>query len=291
MTTIHANTTQDAIARLETMVLMANVGLEEPIIRQLQNVPAPFISCAGFGSTPLSGGLLGGLPGRLLRRLASWVTPTRAYAFHLGGGGSACCFSRFGWVLPASTPINFDVDPTGGAIEAGTALNATYSAQGVTFSRTMPGAFCGNADDRNAVYANNNGPLPGGGFGTSANNVVTICPEGIASDFSEVLGGRIVASFTGTVTQACIQVYATGFQSETAGLPGATGFLEAFDSSGVSIGKTTSDPNAFGQNLCVNPTATATIASVQFAGSGSGFAMFDNMTARFPQAPAPTLPE
>jgi hypothetical protein len=98
---------------------------EEPIIRQLQNVPAPFISCAGFGSTPLSGGLLGGLPGRLLRCLASWVTPTRAYAFHLGGGGSACCFSRFGWVLPASTPINFDVDPTGGAIEAGTALNAT----------------------------------------------------------------------------------------------------------------------------------------------------------------------
>jgi hypothetical protein len=225
-----------------------------------------------------------------LQHLASWVTPTRAYAFHLGGGGSACCFSRFGWVLPASTPINFDVDATGAAIAAGTAVNRTYSTQGVTFSRTMPGAFCGNSDDPSAVYANNNGPLPGGGFGTSANNVVTICPEDIASDFSEDLGGRIVASFAGNVTQACIQVYATGFQSETGRLPGATGFLEAFDANGVSLGKTTSDPNAFGQNLCVNPTATAAIASVQFAGSGSGFAMFDNMTVRFAQAPAPTLP-
>jgi len=59
---------------------------------------------------------------------------------------------------------------------------------------------------------------------------------------------------------------------------------------GVSLGKTTSDPNAFGQNVCVSATATATIASVQFAGSGDGFAMFDNMTVRFSQAPPPTLP-
>jgi hypothetical protein len=212
------------------------------------------------------------------------VTPSSAYAFHLGGGGSACCFSRFGWVLPASTPITFDVDPTGAAIAAGTAVNATYSTQGVTFSRTMPGAFCGDAN----VYANNNGPLPGGGFGTSENNVVTICPEGTSSDFSENLGGRIVASFTGTVTQACIQAYVTGFQPGSQS--GATAFVEAFDASGLSIGKTTSDANAFGQNLCVNPTATATIASVQFAGSGNGFAMFDNMTVRFAAAPPPTLP-
>jgi len=261
----------------------------EPIIRQLQNVPAAFVSCEGFTSTPLPTGFLRNLPGQLLQYLARLVMPTRAYAFHLGGGGTTCCFSRIGWVLPASTLINFELDPSGGAINAGTAVNATYSTLGVTFSRTTPGAFCENADDPGAVYANNNGPLPGGGFGSSGNNVVTICPEGISSDFSENSGGRILGSFTGTVTQACIQVYVTGFQPGS--LSGATGFLEAFDASGLSLGKSTSDPNAFGQSLCVNATANATIASVQFAGSGSGFAMFDNMTVRFTQAPPPILPE
>src|SRR6266404_5036200 len=34
MTTVHANTSRDAFSRLETMVLMANVGLTEPVIRQ-----------------------------------------------------------------------------------------------------------------------------------------------------------------------------------------------------------------------------------------------------------------
>ena len=262
-------------------------------IKALPNVPAPFVSCEGFTSTPLSTGLLRGLPGRLLQQLARLVTPSDAYAFHLGAGGSTCCFSRIGWVLPASTPLNFDVGPSG-TISPGSFVNTAYAnlgvindvTVGVTFSRTTPGGFCGDAN----VYANDNGPLAGGGFGfESGNNVATICPENTASDFSENLGGRIKASFTGTVSQACIQVYATGFQSETGKLPGATGFLEAFDVNGVSLGKTTSDPNAFGQNVCVNATATATIASVQFAGSGDGFAMFDNMTVRFSQAPPPML--
>jgi hypothetical protein len=261
---------------------------EVPEIRALPNVPAPFVSCPGFTLTPLSTGLLRGLPGQLLQQLARLVTPQRAYAFHLGSGGSSCCFSRFGWVLPAVTLINFDLDPSGGAIRAGTVVNATYSTQGVTFSRIVPNIVTPQCGSSTNVYANDNGPLPGGGFGFgSGNNVVTICPLPIASDFSENLGGRIVASFTGTVTQACIQVYVTGVQQS---LTGATGFLEAFDASGASIGKTTSDPNAFGQNLCVNASATSTIASVQFAGSGLGLAMFDNMTVRFTQAPPPILP-
>jgi hypothetical protein len=264
----------------------------EPLIRALPNAPAPFVSCAGFTSTPQPTGFLRGLPSRLWQQLARFVTPTKAYAFHLGVGGSTCCFSRIGWVLPATTPINFDVGPSG-AIEAGTVVNTVYSNEGVindvtvgvTFSRTTSGGQCEGSN----VYANDNGPLPGGTFGfNSGNNVVTICPEGTASDFSENSGGRIVASFTGTVTQACIQVYVTGFQP--GGQPGATGFLEAFDANNVSLGKTTSDPNAFGQNLCVNATAGATIASVQFAGSGTGFAMFDNMSLRFAQAPPPILP-
>src|SRR5947208_8613665 len=34
MTTMHANSTQDCFHRIETMVLMANMGLTEPVIRQ-----------------------------------------------------------------------------------------------------------------------------------------------------------------------------------------------------------------------------------------------------------------
>src|SRR5439155_18365183 len=34
MTTMHANTPRDCFHRIETMVLMANVGLTEPVIRQ-----------------------------------------------------------------------------------------------------------------------------------------------------------------------------------------------------------------------------------------------------------------
>ncbi len=265
----------------------------EPVIRALPNAPARFVSCGGFTPTALPTGFLRSLPSGLLQQLARLVSPTQAYAAHLGVGGSTCCFSRIGWVLPASTPINFDVDPTSAPIEAGTAVNTVYSnvgvindaTVGVTFSRTSSSGLCEGSN----VYANDNSPLSGGGFGfNSGNNVVTVCPEGTASDFSENSGGRIVATFTGTVTQACIQVYVTGFQPGSQ--PGATGFLEAFDANNVSLGKTTSDPNAFGQNLCVNATTTASIASVQFAGSASGFAMFDDMTVRFAQAPPPVLP-
>ncbi|HEX4627465.1 MAG TPA: hypothetical protein VH137_01640, partial [Gemmatimonadales bacterium] len=163
------------------------VPTEEPTIHELRNVPAPFVSCEGFASTPL--GFRRQLPGRLLEQMERLLTPTPAYAFHLGAGGLTCCFSRIGWVLPTSTPINFEVDPNGATIGAGTVVNATYTTQGVTFSRTAPGAFCGV---ENNVYANNNGPLTGGGFGVvPGNNVVTICPEGTSSDFSETSGGRI----------------------------------------------------------------------------------------------------
>src|SRR5438067_9547780 len=34
MTTMHANSPQDCFHRIETMVLMANMGLTEPVIRQ-----------------------------------------------------------------------------------------------------------------------------------------------------------------------------------------------------------------------------------------------------------------
>jgi hypothetical protein len=209
------------------------------------------------------------LAGRLLQRLESLVTPTPAFAFHLGAGGSTCCFSRIGWALPQGTLINPDVAP------AGTAIDGAYSDQGVTFTRTTPAAFCGDSH----VYVNDNGPLEGGGFGfNSGDNVITICPEGTASDFSESSGGRIVAEFTnGTATQVCVQAYVTGFQPGSQA--GAQAVLEAFNSDETRIAADTSHANAFGENLCVTASG---IASVQFAGVKTGFAMFDNLMVTFP---------
>ena len=243
---------------------------EVPVIRALPNVPAPFVSCGGFASAAPSGGRLGDLAG-LFRHVEALFTPTPAFAFHLGAGGSTCCFSRIGWFLPAGGLINFDVDPNQNTITSGTPVGLVYSLLGVTFSRTMPGAFCGDAN----VYANSSGSR-------SESNVVTICPGSTASDFSENLGGRIVAQLAGPASQVCIQVWATGFQPGSQ--PGATGFLEAFDEHGVSLGKVVTQPNASGETLC---SSVGNISSVQFAGSGDGFAEFDNLNVTF-VAPPPT---
>ncbi len=243
----------------------------ELVTRALPNVPAPFVSCEGFASTAPPGSVRD-FAGRVLRRVEALLTPTPAYAFHLGAGGSTCCFSRIGWALPSGTLINPD------AVPAGTVINTSYGDQGVTFSRVLPGVESPQCGAGTNVYANDNGPLEGGGFGfNSGDNVITICPEGTASDFSEASGGRIVARFSGSATQVCVQAYVTGFQPGS--LPGARALLEAFNSDGGRIAADTSQPNALGENLCVQASG---ISSVQFAGVQSGFAMFDNLMVTVP---------
>jgi hypothetical protein len=253
---------------------------EPPPPTELTNVPAPFVTCAGFASSAPRGGWWGNLAGGLWRHLEALVTPTPAYAFHLGAGGSTCCFSRIGWAVPAGTLIDFDVAPGGTPLTPGTVINTTYP--GVTFSRVMipEGSLCGSS---NAVYVNDNGPLPGGGFGFgSGDNVVTVCPENTASDFNESSFGRIQATFPGGATEVCIQVYVTG------GPAPATGFLAAFNSSNLEFTADTSAANASGQRLCVSGTITnPNISYVQFAGLVGGFAIFDNMVVQF--APPPPL--
>jgi hypothetical protein len=249
----------------------------ELVTRALPNVPAPFVSCEGFASAAPPGSWRD-FASHLLRRVEALLTPTPAYAFHLGAGGSTCCFSRIGWALPPGTLINPDVDPGGTAINPGTVINSTYTSLGVTLSRTnVEASQCGGS----SIYANDNGPLEGGGFGfNSGDNVITICPEGTASDFSEASGGRIVASFSGSATQVCIQAYVTG--SQPGSVPGARALLEAFNSDGGRIAADTSQPNAFGENLCVQASG---ISSVQFAGVQTGFAMFDNLMVTVPPPP------
>ena len=248
-----------------------------PLIRALQNVPAPFVSCQGFASAMSTKGWRGSFAW-LLKHIDGFLLPKRAFAFHLGAGGSTCCFSRIGWVLPAGGLMNFDLNRNGAAVAPGTIVDSLYSLLGVTFSRTMPSALCGDVH----VYANDNGPTGEGGFGfESGNNVVTICPEGTASDFSDNEGGRIVGQLAGPASQVCIKVWVTGFRSDQSG---ATGFLETFDENGVAIETVTSEPNAYGQTLC---STRGGIGSVQFAGTGAGFAEFDNLNVTF-IAPAPT---
>ena len=245
----------------------------EPSSTQLTNVPAPFVTCAGFASSASRPGWWGNLAGGLWRHLETLVTPSTAYAFHLGAGGKTCCFSRIGWAVPVGTLIDFDVAPGGTPLPPGTIINTTYP--GVTFSRVaIPevSPLCGTLSN---VYVNDNGPLHGGGFGFgSGDNVVTVCPEGTASDFNEFSFGRIRATFPGGATQVCIQVYVTGGQAP------ATGFLAAFNSNNLvpqPFAADTSAANALGQNLCVS----GSISYVEFAGLNGGFAIFDNMVVQF----------
>jgi len=200
---------------------------------------------------------------RLLEPVAALVAPRPLYAsgnrmaLDLGTGGETDVFSRFMWALPSDVSINFDVGPDLGAVSPGTLVNTLYARLGVTFSRTNPLGLCAGT----GVYANDHGP---GGFGSGQNNV-TVCPEGIASDFSEAQFGAIQATFALPAVQACVNATPIG--------AGAQAYLEAFSVTGASLGRTESTTDRVSQRLCVSASETS---YVRFAGKEEGFAIFDN---------------
>ncbi|HKC40084.1 MAG TPA: hypothetical protein VKC15_11125, partial [Gemmatimonadales bacterium] len=259
-------------------IFQFDAGQDSPI-RALNNVPAPFLRCdPGFNPTF---GARRSLLGEFAKSLAALVSPRALYArsnrmmFDLGAGGSTDGFSRFTWALPNAVNINFDIGPDGiSPVKAGTAVNALYSRLGVTFSRTNPNGLCGGS----GVYANDHGPS---GFNSGQNNV-TVCPEGVASDFSETTFGAIVATFT--EPQALVCIGATPLSPPIEGT--STAFIEAFDQFGAPVGSRVesapSSPTPVQQNLCVSGEG---IASVRFAGTGVGFAIFDNLSFVREQAP------
>jgi hypothetical protein len=243
-------------------------------IRALENVPAPFLECdpgfdGSFGARPSS---LMDLATRgfrsLLRPVAKLIAPRPLYAtntrlmFDLGSGGSTDFFSRFMWALPSDVSINFDVAPNGGAVAPGTLVNALYARMGVTFSRTNPEGLCAGV----GVYANDHGPE---GFGSGQNNV-TVCPQGVASDFSEAEFGAIQATFALPAVQACVDATPVGFRG---GGEGAVAYLEAFSADGESLGRSETHSERVSQRLCVTGTG---IAYARFAGKEAGFAIFDD---------------
>ena len=251
-------------------IFQFDAGQESPI-RGLDNVPAPFLRCdPGFNPTF---GARRSLLGELARSLAALISPRALYArsnrmmFDLGAGGSTDGFSRFTWALPNAVNINFDIGPDGiSPVKAGTAVNSLYSRLGVTFSRSNPNGLCGGT----GVYANDHGPS---GFNSGQNNV-TVCPEGVASDFSETAFGAIVATFT--EPQALVCIGATPLSPPIEGT--STAFIEALDASGQTLNRVESAPSSptlVQQTLCVSGQ---NIASVRFAGTGIGFAIFDNLS-------------
>ncbi len=227
----------------------------------LNNVPAPFLQCDP--AYQLLGSRPSGL-GNLMARLGSLVMPRPLYAkttavFDVGAGGSTDLFSRFTWALPSELNLNFDQAPDLSAILPGAAVNSVYSRLGVTFSRSNPLSLCPGT----AVYANN--------YGSGQNNI-SVCPLGIASDFSQYGFGTIKARFAVPAVVACINATPTGFHNI---FPGGVAFIEGLDANGNVLGRTESTTSRTSQRLCVSGSG---IAAVRFAGKGSAFAMFDNLS-------------
>ncbi len=239
---------------------------ESGTVTPLPNAPASFVTCEGFASAA-SGRALGLFARGLLLRVGSWLAPSSAHAAHVGAGGTTGSFSRIGWVLPAVIDFN-DVSP-------GTVVNETYSSRGATFRRA-PSESANNCGSGSDVYANNNG-------GSLPTNAVSLCSGEFAADFSENTQGRVEADFSAPVSTVCIHVDPTGFQPGSQ--PGATGFIEAFDGEGGSIAKTISAPDV-PQTICVQAPRGVDISSVQFAGSGDGFALFDDLEVTFSEPPS-----
>jgi hypothetical protein len=163
--------------------------------------------------------------------------------------------------------IDFDFFPgTGDSIPSGTEVNFAYFDEGVIFDR-VGGEMCGGNYE---VYANDGQPL---GFGSSP-NVVTTCPDGIASDISEGQGfGYIEAYFSIPLRQVCIDVDPVR--------PFDRAVLRAYGDDDVFLGAVFSTPGVR-QTLCFQ-AMTEEIWSVQFSGSDTLFCRFDN----FCMLPAP----
>ncbi len=156
--------------------------------------------------------------------------------------------------------VNFDTAPDGSAIAAGTSLNSTYQAWGITLEKVGPGTSCGTSV---RVYANADQPP---GFG-SVPNVVSTCAPPVSSDISENLLGAVHAMFAQGANLVSIDVRPDG--------PSDVAVLRAYDGADNLINTVTSAPGVTG-TLSIG-TPGPPIRGVRFSGNGSQFARFDNL--------------
>ena len=254
-------------------IFQLHIGAD-PELRALNNERAPFLSCDP--SSPQFLGSRRSKLGNLVANLGSLVLPRPLFArttvaLDVGAGGQTDMFSRFTWALPSLLDLNFDQAPDLSSLLPGTAVNSVYSRLGVTFSRSSPLSLCPGT----WVYTNDYGLLGSGVFGFhSGQNNISVCPLGVASDFSQYGFGVIKATFVIPAAQACISATPTGYH----GLfppPGGVAFIEALDANGNVLSRTESTTQRVQQLLCVAGTG---IAAVRFAGKGSAYAIFDNLS-------------
>jgi hypothetical protein len=246
-------------------IFQYDAGFANPI-RALNNVPAPFLKCDPHFSVSQTHSTIWG---DLARAVLSVFGPRPLYAstkramFDMGSGGSTDGFSRFQWALPSEEFFDFNLTADIQAIAPGTVINDIYSRLGVTFSRSNTLGLCPGS----AIYANDYGVL---GL-TSGQNNISVCPEGLASDFGELDAGSIIATFTTPVKESCIE--ATPVGPPTGLITTGVAFIEAYDADGVRLSRTETTTDKTVQRICVSGDA---IKSVRFAGAGAGYAFFDN---------------
>jgi len=168
-------------------------------------------------------------------------------------------------VTPSSSPAqvgttDFNTDLSGNPIVAGQRLRFEYGAVGITFSKS--GATTGPCDD---VYANS---YHAGDFG-SPPTLISVCPDGWASDFSENTFGLVRAQFAVPVRGACIEVR-PGRSEDFA-------VMRAYDGGGRLVDESFSIPGET-ETLCV---VGLRIRRVEFSGAGSQYAQFDDFSVDF----------
>lgn len=112
---------------------------------ELDDVPAPFLRCDGFGPTPPSIGaaIRSGRLGEIAKAgwytvahtLAGIVSPKSLHAVDLGAGGSTTEFSRFGWARRASMSV---ISGDGATAPTGTTIQASVRVQDSHHDLTPP---------------------------------------------------------------------------------------------------------------------------------------------------------
>lgn len=152
--------------------------------------------------------------------------------------------------------IDFDRDPAGNSIPAGTVLNTVYASMGVTFERVNAPTYTGWQ-----VYANSDQPS---GFGTPP-NVVSLYTPPTASDINEQKKGLVRAVFDSPASSVCIS-----FLPDTAA---DYAVIRAFDAAGAKLAEKKSAAGVIG-NVCVSAFR---IHHVEFSGADDAWGRFDTL--------------
>jgi hypothetical protein len=181
---------------------------------ELEDVPAPFLRCDGFGATPPSigaafrSGRLGDLAKAGLyavtHTIGKLIQPASLHAVDLGAGGSTNEFSRFGYARRASVSVT---DGDGATAAAGSTIPAAVRVQNSHHDETSP------VVGQSVTFTVTSG---GGTVSTESCNEGTSCAGTTNSDGTAGVTWRLGAGTntlqvsTNQVTNSPVTITATG---------------------------------------------------------------------------------